>query len=202
VQSVRTRRGRQAYGQDVEPFGWFIGKLVLVAVGVGAFAYALATFKGIPVTLIVLAVLVMVYGIVTNRSVFGRHIYAIGGNVHAAVLSGVNVKTMNFRIFINIGLLAAIAAVVTTSRAGAALAAAGNNYELDAIAACFIGGTAVTGGVGKVSGVIVGALIMGVLNMGLSILGTNPALQNVIKGLVLLIAVAFDLVNKRRAAGA
>ncbi len=100
------------------------------------------------------------------------------------------------------GLLASIAALVTTSRAGAALAAAGSNYELDAIAACFIGGTAVTGGVGKVSGVIVGALIMGVLNMGLSIIGTNPALQNVIKGLVLLIAVAFDLINKRRAAGA
>jgi putative multiple sugar transport system permease protein len=146
-------------------------------------------------------VLILAYAFLMGRTVFGRHIYAIGGNVHAAVLSGVNVKTMNFRIFINMGLLASLAAVVTTSRAGAALAAAGNNYELDAIAACFIGGTAVTGGVGKVSGVIVGALIMGVLNMGLSIIGTNPALQNVIKGLVLLIAVAFDLINKRRAGG-
>jgi putative multiple sugar transport system permease protein len=136
-----------------------------------------------------------------GRTVFGRHIYAIGGNVHAAVLSGVNVKKVNFWIFVNMGFLASIAAIVTTSRAGAGIAAAGQNYELDAIAACFIGGTAVTGGVGRVSGAIVGALIMGVLNMGLSIMSVNPAWQQAIKGLVLLAAVAFDLLNKRKAAG-
>jgi len=131
--------------------------------------------------------------------VFGRHIYAIGGNRLAASLSGVNTKRVDFWIFVNIGVLAGAAAVVTTSRAGAAIAAAGQNYELDAIAACFIGGAAVTGGIGRISGAIVGALIMGVLNMGLSIMSVDPSWTMAIKGLVLLLAVAFDLLNKRRA---
>ncbi len=200
---LRTRATMRSHNLKVEPGSMFLTKLVGVSLLLAVFTWILSQSAiGTPYVLILVAVLIFAYGFLMGRTVFGRHVYAIGGNVHAAVLSGVNVKTMNFRIFINMGLLASLAAVVTTSRAGAALAAAGNNYELDAIAACFIGGTAVTGGVGKVSGVIVGALIMGVLNMGLSILGTNPALQNVIKGLVLLIAVAFDLVNKRRAAGA
>ena len=200
---LRTRATMRSHNLKVEPNAMFLTKLVGVSVLLAVFTWILAQSAiGTPYVLILVAVLILAYAFLMGRTVFGRHIYAIGGNVHAAVLSGVNVKTMNFRIFINMGLLASLAAVVTTSRAGAALAAAGNNYELDAIAACFIGGTAVTGGVGKVSGVIVGALIMGVLNMGLSIIGTNPALQNVIKGLVLLIAVAFDLINKRRAAGA
>ncbi len=200
---LRTRATMRTHNLKVEPGSMFLTKLVGVSLLLAVFTWILSQSAiGTPYVLILVAVLIFAYGFLMGRTVFGRHVYAIGGNVHAAVLSGVNVKTMNFRIFINMGLLASLAAVVTTSRAGAALAAAGNNYELDAIAACFIGGTAVTGGVGKVSGVIVGALIMGVLNMGLSIIGTNPALQNVIKGLVLLIAVAFDLINKRRAAGA
>ncbi|MBK8869035.1 MAG: sugar ABC transporter permease [Dermatophilaceae bacterium] len=200
---LRTRRTMKSHDLRVEPSAMFLTKLVGVSLLIAVFTWILAQSAiGTPYVLILVAILILAYAFLMGRTVFGRHIYAIGGNVHAAVLSGVNVKTMNFRIFVNMGLLASIAALVTTSRAGAALAAAGSNYELDAIAACFIGGTAVTGGVGKVSGVIVGALIMGVLNMGLSIIGTNPALQNVIKGLVLLIAVAFDLINKRRAAGA
>ena len=129
-----------------------------------------------------------------------RSVRAVGGNRHAAVLSGVNAKHVDFGIFVNMGVLAAVAAVITTSRAGAGVAAAGMNYELDAIAACFIGGTAVTGGVGRISGAMIGALIMGVLNMGLSIMAVDAAWQQAIKGLVLLAAVAFDLVSKRRAA--
>lgn len=201
VQSVRTRRGRQAYGQDVEPFGWFIGKLVLVAVGVGAFAYALATFKGIPVTLIVLAVLVMVYGIVTNRSVFGRHIYAIGGNRHAAELSGVKTRQVDFWIFVNMGFLAALAGLVFTARLNLAGPKAGDGFELEAISAAFIGGAAVQGGVGTIGGAIIGGLIIGVLNNGMSILGIGIEWQQAVKGLVLLFAVAFDVFNKRRAGG-
>jgi len=137
-----------------------------------------------------------------GKTVFGRHIYAIGGNLHAAILSGVDTKKVNFWVFVNIGVLAGVAGVVTTSRAGAATALAGQNYELDAIAACFIGGTAVTGGIGRVSGAMVGALIMGVLNMGLSIMNVDAAWVQAIKGLVLLLAVAFDLVNKRRSTSA
>jgi len=201
VQSVRTRRGRAAYGQDVEPLGWFVGKIVLVAVVVGAFAYALATFKGIPITLIILAVLVMVYGIVTNRSVFGRHIYAIGGNRHAAELSGVKTRRVDFWIFVNMGFLAALAGLVFTARLNLAGPKAGDGFELEAISAAFIGGAAVQGGVGTIGGAIIGGLIIGVLNNGMSILGIGIEWQQAVKGLVLLLAVAFDVFNKRRAGG-
>ncbi len=149
--------------------------------------------------LILLGVLILAYTFVLNRTVFGRHIYAMGGNRFAAMMSGVKTKWVDFFIFVNIGTLAAVAAVVTTSRAGAAQSGAGNFYELDAIAAVFIGGAAVSGGVGKISGAVIGALVMGVLNQGLSIMGVDSAWQQVIKGLVLLAAVAFDVMNRRRA---
>lgn len=201
VQSLRTRRARESYGQDVEPLAWFMGKLVIVTIGVGAFAYALATFKGIPVTLIVLAVLVMIYGIVTNRSVFGRHIYAIGGNRHAAELSGVKTRQVDFFIFVNMGVLAALAGLVFTARLNLAGPKAGDGFELEAISAAFIGGAAVQGGVGTIAGAIIGGLIIGVLNNGMSILGIGIEWQQAVKGLVLLFAVAFDVFNKRRSGG-
>ena len=201
VQQVRTRLGRQTYGQDVEPLAWFIGKLVLVTAGIGAFAYALATFKGIPITLIVLAVLVLIYGIVTNRSVFGRHIYAIGGNRHAAELSGVKTRKVDFYIFVNMGVLAALAGLVVTARLNLAGPKAGDGFELEAISAAFIGGAAVQGGVGTIGGAIIGGFIIGVLNNGMSILGIGIDWQQAVKGLVLLFAVAFDVFNKRRAGG-
>ena len=201
VQQIRTRNGRQGYGQDVEPLGWFVGKLVLTSVGVLAFAYALATFKGIPVTLIVLAVLVMIYGIVTNRSVFGRHIYAIGGNRHAAELSGVKTRKVDFWIFVNMGFLAALAGIVFTARLNLAGPKAGDGFELEAISAAFIGGAAVQGGIGTIGGAIIGGLIIGVLNNGMSILGIGIEWQQAVKGMVLLLAVAFDVFNKRRAGG-
>ena len=145
---LRTRATMRSHNLKVEPGSMFLTKLVGVSLLLAVFTWILSQSAiGTPYVLILVAVLIFAYGFLMGRTVFGRHVYAIGGNVHAAVLSGVNVKTMNFRIFINMGLLASLAAVVTTSRAGAALAAAGNNYELDAIAACFIGGTAVTGAV-------------------------------------------------------
>jgi len=201
VQQFRTRHGRQSYGQEVEPLAWFIGKMVLVAVGVGFFAYALATFKGVPITLIVLAVLVMFYGILTNRSVFGRHIYAIGGNRHAAELSGVKTRKVDFYIFVHMGVLAALAGLVFTARLNLAGPKAGDGFELEAISAAFIGGAAVRGGVGTIGGAIIGGLIIGVLNNGMSILGIGIEWQQAVKGFVLLLAVAFDVFNKRRAGG-
>jgi len=183
-----------------EPFIGFVVKLVMFGVLIGGITWVLAGSRGgTPIVLVIVAALILTYNFVMGRTVFGRHVYAMGGNLQAAILSGVDTKKMNFRIFVNIGMLAGIAAVVTTSKAGASVAAAGTLFELDAIAACFIGGAAVTGGVGRVYGVIVGALIMGVLNMGLSILAVGAEWQQVFKGLVLLLAVAFDLVNKRRA---
>ena len=201
VQQVRTRAGRRQYAQDVEPLAWFVGKLVLITVGVGLFAYALATFKGIPITLIVLAVLVMIYGTVTNRSVFGRHIYAIGGNRHAAELSGIKTRQVDFYLFVNMGVLAALAGLVFTARLNLAGPKAGEGFELEAISAAFIGGAAVQGGVGTIGGAIIGGLIIGVLNNGMSIMGIGIDYQQAVKGLVLLFAVAFDVFNKRRSGG-
>lgn len=201
VQQVRTRRGRVSYAQEVEPFGWFIGKMVLVVVGVGAFAYALSVFKGIPVTLIILAVLVLIYGTIQNRSVFGRHIYAIGGNRHAAELSGIKTRQVDFWLFVNMGVLAALAGLIFTARLNLAGPKAGDGFELEAISAAFIGGAAVQGGVGTIGGAIIGGLIIGVLNNGMSIMGIGIEWQQAVKGLVLLLAVAFDVFNKRRSGG-
>ena len=195
------RRNLKRHDLRTEPLMLFWIKALVLAGLIGFFTWTLAASRGgTPIVLLIVGVLIVVYSFVTQRTVFGRHVYAMGGNLQSAVLSGVDVKKVNLMIFVNIGALAGIAGVVTTSKAGAAVANAGNMYELDAIAACFIGGTAVTGGIGRVSGVIVGALVMGVLNMGLSIMRVDAAWQQVVKGLVLLIAVAFDLYSKRRAA--
>lgn len=198
IQQVRTRRGRQKYGQDVEPLVWFVAKLVLIGAAIGFFTWALATYKGIPVTLIILAVLVLVYGVVMNRTVFGRHIYAIGGNRHAAELSGIKTRRVDFWLFVNMGVLAALAGLIFTARLNLAGPKAGDGFELEAISAAFIGGAAVQGGVGTIGGAIIGGLIIGVLNNGMSILGIGIEWQQVVKGLVLLLAVAFDVFNRRR----
>ena len=196
---LRARASQVRHGIAPEPIGLLIVKLVVIAAAMLGLAGLLAlSAGGTPIVLVIVGVLIFVYSFVLNRTVFGRHIYAIGGNLNAAILSGINTAKTNFMIFVHMGMLAAVAAVVVTSRAIAATSTAGQSYELDAIAACFIGGTAVTGGIGRISGAMVGALIMGVLNMGLSITGVNPSWQFIIKGLVLLVAVAFDLVNKRR----
>ncbi|MBT0995506.1 sugar ABC transporter permease [Cellulomonas sp. DKR-3] len=197
---LRARAQLRKHELHVEPLGVFAAKLALVAIGIGFLTVVLSNSAGgTPIVLVIVGILIVAYSFLMGRTVFGRHIYAIGGNRLAAGLSGVNTKKVDFMIFVNIGILAGAAAIVTTARSGAAIAAAGQNYELDAIAACFIGGAAVTGGIGRISGAIVGALIMGVLNMGLSILSVDPSWQQAIKGLVLLLAVAFDLINKRRA---
>ncbi|MDQ1206347.1 multiple monosaccharide ABC transporter permease [Microbacterium sp. SORGH_AS_0862] len=198
VQQWRTRAGRRKYGQDVEPIVWFVVKLVLIAAAIAFFTYSLAAYKGIPVTLIVLAVLVLVYGVVMNRSVFGRHIYAIGGNRHAAELSGIKTRRVDFWLFVNMGLLAALAGLIFTARLNLAGPKAGDGFELEAISAAFIGGAAVQGGVGTIGGAIIGGLIIGVLNNGMSIMGIGIEWQQAVKGLVLLLAVAFDVYNKRR----
>ncbi|MGC5222924.1 multiple monosaccharide ABC transporter permease [Micromonospora sp. DT81.3] len=201
VQQLRTRAGRAKYGQEVEPLTWFVIKLVLVAVAIGFLTFALANYKGIPVTLIILAVLVLVYGIVMNRTVFGRHIYAIGGNRHAAELSGVKTRRVDFWLFVNMGFLAALAGLMFTARLNLAGPKAGTGFELEAISAAFIGGAAVQGGVGTIGGAIIGGLIIGVLNNGMSIMGIGIEWQQAVKGLVLLLAVAFDVYNKRRSGG-
>jgi len=195
----RSRRARQRYQQAVEALPLFVAKIVVVAAVAMWFAYKLATHRGLPNVLILLGLLIVVYTLVTQRSVFGRHVYAIGGNLNAAQLSGVKVRRVNFWIFVNMGVLASVAGIVFSARTNSAQPGAGNMFELDAIAACFIGGAAVTGGIGKVTGAMIGGLIMAVMSNGMQLMGVETPLQQVVKGLVLLLAVAFDIWNKRRA---
>jgi putative multiple sugar transport system permease protein len=199
VSQWRSRRGKIAYQQQVESMPLFVTKLVVVAAVVMWFGYQLSISRGLPIVLIILAVLIIAYALVTQNSVFGRHVYAVGGNRHAAELSGVKVKRVNFWIFVNMGVLASVAGVVYSSRMNGAQPGAGNMFELDAIAACFIGGASTTGGVGRVGGAVIGGLIMAVMSNGMQLMGVPQSTQQVVKGLVLLLAVAFDIWNKRRA---
>jgi putative multiple sugar transport system permease protein len=195
----RTRVARIKYKQPVESFPLFVARVVVVAAVVMYFAWQLAHARGLPIVLIILAVLIIAYGVITKRTVFGRQVYAIGGNLAAAQLSGVKVKVVNFWIFVNMGFLSAVAGVIYSSRSNGAQPAAGNMFELDAIAACFIGGAAVTGGVGTVVGAMVGGLLVATMSNGMQLMGVDQSIQSVVKGLVLLLAVAFDVYNKRRA---
>ncbi|WP_195224658.1 multiple monosaccharide ABC transporter permease [Schaalia turicensis] len=199
LSSFRRRAKDVKAGAVVIPFGLFVAGQVLIALAIAFVTYLLSLSSGgTPIVLIIIGVLVVIYSFVMAKTKFGRHIYAVGGNLRAAQLSGINTKRTDFLVFVNMGFLAALAGIITTSRAGAAVATAGNNYELDAIAAAFIGGTAVSGGIGKISGAIIGALIMGVLNMGLSILAVDSAWQQSIKGLVVILAVAVDLISSKK----
>jgi putative multiple sugar transport system permease protein len=199
VSSLRSRRTRQGYKQTVESMPLFVLKLVVISAVLLAFAWALAYNRGFPIVLIIVAVLILIYQVIANRTVFGRHVYAVGGNLSAARLSGVNVRSVNFWIFVNMGFLTGIAAAVFSSRSNGAQPGMGNMFELDVIAACFIGGASTMGGVGRVGGALVGGLVMAVMTNGMQLMGVPQSSQQIVKGLVLLLAVAFDIYNKRRA---
>jgi len=197
-QSFATRRGRIKYRQSVEPRTWFFVKNSILAVMVGYVGVQLSRANGIPWTLVLLTFLVVVYTVIMKKTTFGRHIYAIGGNLHAAVLSGINVRRVNFLLFVNMGALAAISGILISARMNSAVPKAGDGFELDAISSVFIGGAAVQGGVGTVTGSIVGGMIQGVLGNGMNLNSVGTDFQMTIKGLVLLLAVAFDVWSKRR----
>jgi putative multiple sugar transport system permease protein len=194
----RARAARVAYQQEVQGIPLFVLKIAVVSAVVMWFAWQLANSRGLPNVLIILAFLILIYTLVTTRTVFGRHVYALGGNKTAAALSGVKVKWVNFGVMLNMGVLSGVAGLVFAARSNAAQPAAGNMFELDAIAACFIGGASTTGGVGTVAGAMVGGLIMAVMSNGMQLMGMETAPQQVVKGMVLLLAVAFDIYNKRR----
>ena len=175
----------------------FVKVAVVVAVTIFA-AYWFTQFKGLPIILILLAALIAIYSFVCNRMVIGRHIYALGGNENAARLSGIKTKWVRFLVFVNMGLMAAVAGLVFSARLNCAAPSAGVSFELDAIAACYIGGASATGGIGTIVRAVVGGLVMGTLNNGMSILGIGIDWQQMIKGLVLLAAVAFDIYNQSK----
>ena len=176
----------------------FITKLVVLSVVILIMGQFLARDRGLPVVLILLGVIVAAYSYFTQNTVPGRYLYAIGGNAKAAKLSGVNTDNVMFFAYTNMGFIAAVAALVTVARLNSAQPTAGQNYEMDAIASCFIGGASAFGGTGTVSGAVIGAIFMGVLNKGMSILGVDMNWQRAVKGLVLLAAVIFDVVSKKR----
>ncbi len=165
---------------------------------INIFMFWLAMAKGLPYIVIILVVLIVIYTFITQKTVAGRHIYALGGNAKAAALSGVKTKKVLFWVYANMGLMAGVAGIVFAGRLNSASPIAGQGFELDAIASCFIGGASATGGVGTVIGAIIGGLIMGILNNGMSIAGVSVFVQQIIKGLVLLAAVAFDVYSKSK----
>lgn len=198
VIELRNRAMKKKYDFEVIPKLWFILKLIAVAVVVNLFAFWLASYKGMPVVLILLAFLLLAYSFFTTRTIAGRYIYAMGGNEKASKLSGINTNKVLFWVYVNMAVLSAITGIVFTARLQAATPTAGTNFELDAIAACFIGGASASGGSGTVIGALIGALVMGVLNNGMSIQGIGSDWQMAIKGFVLLMAVAFDVMSKKR----
>ncbi|MGW3205265.1 multiple monosaccharide ABC transporter permease [Streptomyces sp. NPDC001135] len=197
-QEFRDRRRQQEFSLDVVPVRLFLLKLTALVAAILVLTLLLASYKGAPIVLIILGALVVGYGYVMRNAVFGRHIYAIGGNLPAAKLSGVKDKKVTFYVFLNMGVLAALAGLVVAARLNAASPKAGVNFELEAIASSFIGGASMSGGVGTVLGAIIGGLVLGVLNNGMNLLSVGTDWQQVIKGLALLVAVGFDVWNKRK----
>ncbi|WP_225821121.1 multiple monosaccharide ABC transporter permease [Streptomyces naphthomycinicus] len=198
TQEFRDRKRQQEFALEVPPRNLFLLKLVAISAAILVVTMLLASYKGAPIVLIILGALVVGYGYVMRNAVFGRHIYAIGGNLPAAKLSGVKDKRVTFYVFLNMGVLAALAGLVVAARLNAASPKAGLNYELEAIASSFIGGASMSGGVGTVLGAIIGGLVLGVLNNGMNLLSVGTDWQQVIKGIALLVAVGFDVWNKRK----
>lgn len=194
----RARARDAEFGLEPEPNALFYGRNIVIAAATAFVGYQLAYFRGLPDVLVVLTVLTVLYAFFTENTTMGRRIYAVGGNEKAAKLSGIRTDRLVFLCFVNMGVLAALAGMMVTARLNSATPKAGTGFELDAIASVFIGGASMSGGSGKIVGVVVGALIMGVMNMGMSILGIGIEFQQMIKGLVLLIAVIFDVYNKSR----
>lgn len=198
IAQVFGRISKQKKGYAVQPFVPFLVKQIFVSIVIMAVAALLGLNNGFPVILILLAIVVACYSYYTQNTVPGRYLYAIGGNAKAAKLSGVNTEKVMFFAYTNMGFLSALAALVCVARFNSAAPTAGQNYEMDAIGSCFIGGASAYGGTGTVSGAVIGAIFMGVLNNGMSILGVDSNWQKAVKGLVLLLAVIFDVVSKQR----
>jgi len=197
--NYRERLNQQAHGLAEEPDVIFYGRNVLIAIAFIGFSFLMARYKGLPNVLIVMFALIALFVFVTTSTTMGRRIYAMGGNEKAAKLSGIDTERLTFLIFVIMGALAALAGLVFAARLNVATPKAGLGFELDVIAACFIGGAATTGGVGKVIGAVIGAFIMGVMNNGMSIMGVGIDWQQVIKGAVLMLAVFLDVYYKNKA---
>ena len=196
--TLSSQRGKQKYNFEVDPPSVLILKFIVITIIINFFTIEFALYKGIPAVLLIIVALVVIYTFIANKTILGRHIYAMGGNEKAAKLSGVKTKKDLFLVYANMGILAALAGMIVAARLNAATPKAGSGFELDAIAACYIGGASASGGIGTIIGAIVGGLVMGVLNNGMTILGFSIDMQQVVKGAVLLLAVTFDVYSKSK----
>jgi putative multiple sugar transport system permease protein len=198
ISEINGRRTKQAYEFEVLPMNIFILKLVFVAVLVGGMTWVLAGYNGLSWTVVVMLLVVGIYNFMTTKTVLGRHIYAVGGNPEAAQLSGVNVKRITFFVFSQMGMLAALSGMLFASRLQSATTTAGTLFELDAIAAAFVGGVSAAGGVGRVTGALIGALVMASLTSGMNLMGIGISYQYIVRGAVLAAAVIFDVATRNR----
>lgn len=196
--NIRTYVVRSKAKQAVDKLVPFIIKNAAISAAIIFFAVKLSQYKGIPMALIWVVIVVLIYGYITSKTTIGRHLYAVGGNQVATKLSGIDTRKVFFFAYTNMGFLAGLAGIMTIARLTSAQPTYGTNYEMDAIGSCFIGGASAYGGIGTVPGVIIGALLMGVINIGMSIMGVDQNYQKVVKGLVLLAAVIFDVVSKKK----
>jgi putative multiple sugar transport system permease protein len=194
----RARSNARMHGMEMEPFALFLARNAAFAALLVGLAWLMASYRGLPNVLVIMFALMVAYDFVTTRTTIGRRLYALGGNEKAARLSGIKTQRLAFLAFVNMGVLSALAGLVFAARLNTATPKAGLGFELDVIAACFIGGASASGGVGRVMGAVIGAFVMGVMNNGMSILGIGIDYQQVIKGLVLLAAVCFDVYNKNK----
>ena len=194
---IRSRLGRVKKGYAVDSLLSTVLRSAVIVAAVMFFTVKLSQYKGIPTALVWVALVICVYAYITSKTTIGRHLYAVGGNEKATKLSGIDTKKVYFFAYANMGFLAALAGVLTIARMASAQPTYGDGYEMDAIGACFIGGASAYGGVGTVPGVIIGAVLMGVINLGMSIMGIDQNFQKVVKGGVLLAAVVFDVISKR-----
>ncbi len=198
ILTLISRINRKKKGYNVEKLVSYVIKTVAIVAVIIFFAIKLSKYKGLPTVLIWIGIVVGIYSYITSKTTIGRHFYAVGGNEKAAKLSGINTNRVYFLAYTSMGMLAALSAMLVIARMSSSTPQAGESYEMDAIGSCFIGGASAYGGIGTVPGVIIGALLMGVINMGMSIMGVDMNYQKVVKGLVLLVAVIFDVVTKKK----
>ncbi|MDD2971574.1 MAG: sugar ABC transporter permease [Lachnospiraceae bacterium] len=198
LSEIKNEKTKQKYGFALNPVWQTVAKLVVIIAIEFFVFYKLAKYNGIPFQLLIMGVLVAVYHFITSKTVAGRQIYALGGNAKAAKLSGINTQKVFFWVYTNMGILSAVAGIVLCARNGSSIPKAGDGFEMDAIASCYIGGAATAGGVGTIIGAVVGAFIMGILNNGMSLYGWSTDIQKIVKGAVLLGAVTVDLLSKRK----
>ena len=198
ISEIKNRKNLQKYNFKVTSTPVFILKLVFVSAIIIAVALVLANYSGVSWTIVIVGIVVFVYNFIMSKTKLGRHIYGVGGNAEAAALAGIDVKKITLFVFASMGLMTALGGILFASRLQSASTTAGAGFELDAIASCYIGGTSTSGGIGKVTGSIIGALVIMSLTNGLNLMGVGIAYQYVIKGIIFIIAVAFDVINRKK----